>query len=88
VAVCPPDFDEFWKAYPNKKGKKKALKAWHGAKDKPDIAVLLAAVFAQRKGQTWMKDGGKYIPHPATWLNDGRWDDKPVEAAQPMRNMI
>ena len=28
-----------------------------------------------KKQQTWTKDGGKYIPHPATWLNRGNWED-------------
>ena len=24
----------------------------------------------------WMKDKGKYIPNPATWLNQKRWRDE------------
>ncbi len=84
----PADFDAFWQAYPYKTAKKAALKAWRNAKDKPPLADLLAAIAAQRKSQAWTKDGGKFIPHPATWLNQGRWDDKPVEAPQPMRNHI
>ena len=24
----------------------------------------------------WQRDNGQYIPHPATWLNQGRWDDE------------
>jgi hypothetical protein len=88
AAELPVDFNAFWKAYPRKEAKKAALKAWQKSKDKPPLADLLAAIAAQRKGQAWTKDGGKYIPHPATWLNDGRWDDKPVEAPQPMRNCI
>jgi hypothetical protein len=86
--TLPADFEEFWKAYPNKAGKKDALKAWRNAKDKPPLVELLAAIAAQRKWQGWTKDNGQFIPQPATWLNKGRWDDKPVEAPQPMRNHI
>ena len=25
----------------------------------------------------WKKDGGQFIPHPATWLNQEGWDDEP-----------
>jgi uncharacterized protein YdaU (DUF1376 family) len=82
------EFDEFWKAYPRKAGKKAALKAWINAKDKPPLSDVLAAIATQRRTPGWTKDGGQYIPHPATWLNQGCWEDKPVEAAQPMRNHI
>lgn len=71
--VC--GFNEFWTAYPRKTGKKAALKAWKAAKDKPDIQTIIAAITAQKASQQWQKDGGQFIPHPATWLNQGRWAD-------------
>ena len=76
----PPDdsFQLFWSAYPNKKAKKAALKAWKAAKDKPSIEVIRAAIEAQMVGDDWLKEGGRFIPHPATWLNQGRWDDVPT----------
>lgn len=77
----PVEFESFWTAYPRKTGKKAALKAWNNAKDKPDIKTIIAAITAQRSSQQWQKDGGQFIPHPATWLNQGRWADetKPVK---------
>lgn len=72
----PVDFESFWTAYPKKTGKKSALKAWKAAKDKPDIKTIIAAITAQRSSQQWQKDGGQFIPHPATWLNQGRWADE------------
>ena len=71
-------FDAFWTAYPRKIGRKAAQKAWERAKDKPELAVILSAVEVQKQSEQWCKDGGQYIPHPATWLNQGRWDDKPL----------
>lgn len=68
-------FDMFWKAYPNKKGKKVAFKAWTKAKDKPDIETIIKAIEAQKGLQQWKKDGGEFIPHPTTWINQCRWDD-------------
>lgn len=69
-------FDQFWAAYPRKIGKKAALKAWNMAKDLPDITVILTAITAQKASTQWLKDGGQFIPHPATWLNQGRWHDE------------
>lgn len=74
----PRYFPEFWKAYPNKVGKGAARKIW--AKRKPDRAlleVMLAAIAAQKNSSQWQRDGGQYIPNPATWLNQERWEDEP-----------
>ena len=76
-----PDFKTFWNAYPKKVGKKAAIRAWDNARDKPDVAAILAAIAHQRASPQWQRDGGQYIPNPATWLNQGRWDDQPVDAA-------
>lgn len=70
-----PEFNAFWKAYPRKVGKGAAEKAW-GKNGRPELAVLLAAVAAQAQSEQWQKDGGKFIPHPATWLNQKRWEDE------------
>lgn len=69
-------FEDFWKAYPKKRAKDDALKAF--SKRKPDkhlLETMLSAIAVQSKSEDWLKDGGKFIPYPATWLNDGRWMD-------------
>jgi hypothetical protein len=73
-------FDLFWAAYPNKTGKQAAVKAWERAKNKPDHQTIIAAVELQKTWPIWTKDGGQYIPNPATWLNQGRWEDQPIVA--------
>jgi len=40
-------------------------------------AQMLAAIVIQRASRSWTKDGGDYIPHPKTWLHQGRWEDGP-----------
>lgn len=70
-------FDRFWAAYPKKKGKEAAKRAWR--KLKPDIAlcrVMAEALDRQRKSKDWLKEGGAYIPYPSTWLNGRRWEDE------------
>lgn len=69
-------FERFWSAYPKKVGKDAARRWW--GKRKPDdamLAAMLAAIAVQAKSAQWAKDGGQYIPHPTTWLNEGRWQD-------------
>lgn len=67
-------FDEFWSAYPKKVGKGEARKAFAKV-PKSEWAKLVPAVESQKKSRQWQKDDGQYIPNPATWLNQGRWDD-------------
>ena len=70
-------FEQFWTNYPKKVGKDAARKAWE--KRRPDQALVktfLGAVAHQRQSPQWRKDGGQFIPNPATWLNQGRWQDE------------
>ena len=74
-------FDRFWQAYPKKRDKVRARKAWD--KLKPDLAlcrVMSKALAIQKKSKEWKKDGGEFIPYPATWLNGRRWEDEVSEA--------
>ena len=70
----PGDFLTFWKAYPRKVGKLAAIKAW--LRQKPPIDAVLAALEWQRGDEQWVKDGGQFIPHPSTYLNNRRWEDE------------
>ena len=76
-------FERFWAIYPNKTGKQAALKTWSRIKPSAELTeVILAAVEYQRTWDRWTKDGGRYIPNPATWLNQGRWEDQQPQTVQ------
>lgn len=79
-----PHFAAFWSAYPRKTAKPNAMTAF--ARLDPDadtLAAMLAALDVQRRSVDWCKDGGRYIPHPATWLNARRWEDQMPEVRPP-----
>ena len=67
-------FEDFWSAYPNKKDKQKAKKAW--LKNSPSLVKVLNAVKVQKKSEQWTKEDGRFIPLPTTWLNGARWEDE------------
>lgn len=74
-------FEEFWQHYPRKIGKKSARRAWDKAKVSRELhGRILTAIERDKRSEQWQRDGGQYIPYPATWLNQGRWDDEPEEA--------
>ena len=77
-------FLTFWNAYPRKVGKGAAWRAWQQSKAiLPPMEALLTAVQAQAASEQWQKDGGQYIPHPATWLRQRRWEDEAPPPAAP-----
>lgn len=69
-----PEFMEFWNAYPRKIGKMAAYKIW--SRKKPLIQDVLDALEWQKKSAQWTKDGGEFVPHPSTYLNQHRWEDE------------
>lgn len=69
-------FEEFWKAYPRKTAKSAAKRAWVRLRVSDELLKsMLSAIAQQRLSEQWSKNGGQFIPHPATWLNGGRWQD-------------
>lgn len=70
-------FDAFWDIYPKKMGKGAAFKSWKKIRGIEVVfEKILGAVAAQKKSEQWLKEGGQFIPHPATWLNQMRWEDE------------
>ena len=70
-------FAEFWKAYPKKIGKGAAEKAYAKAGINGHLPDILTAIERARATEQWQRDHGQFIPHPATWLNQRRWEDEP-----------
>lgn len=77
-----PDFDAWYATYPKRVAPQDALKAYErtvgvvmdsrGLPRSEAVSLLLeaaAAFAASDKGR------GEFCPHPATWLNQGRYDD-------------
>lgn len=77
-------FERFWSVYPRKVGKQSAKRAFERVK--VPLETLVTAVERQKCSDQWARDNGQYIPHPTTWLNQGRWDDELPESAGGRRN--
>jgi hypothetical protein len=69
-------FNSFWQAYPRKVSKGRAEKVF--ARINPNeqlVARIIAGIERAKTSAQWCKDGGRFIPHAATWLNDKGWED-------------
>lgn len=70
-------FSRFWAAYPRKVGKQAAKKSWSRLHPSEELTqAILQAVEAQKQSRQWRENNGQFIPNPATWLNQGRWEDE------------
>ncbi len=77
-------FGVFWEAYPRKAAKIAAEKAWLKLNaDNGTLQKILAAIAAFKESAEWKKDNGQFIPYPATWLNNRRWEDEIPAVAPP-----
>ena len=79
-----PRFEQFWRVYPNRKAKAKAETAWLKLNPSNELfETLMAALAAQSLSPDWVKDEGQFVPHPATWINQRRWEDEVNHASSP-----
>jgi len=70
-------FEEFWSIYPKKKSKDAAIKAWKKISfENGMFESIIKSLQLQMITEDWKKDGGQFIPYPATWLNGKLWQDE------------
>jgi hypothetical protein len=69
-------FDTFWKAYPKKRNKGDARKAWKQIQPSSELLTkMLSALERAKTCDGWIEEGGRYIPYPASWLRAEGWED-------------
>jgi hypothetical protein len=69
-------FEEFWSIYPRKIAKKAARQALAKAISAHEVTLEKAVDAAKAFAASVRGKDIQYIPHPTTWINQGRWDDE------------
>lgn len=71
-------FDAFWSVYPNKQAKQKAFESWQKKIKTSELAeqVIRHVTLRKQADDQWLKESGKFIPMPTTFLNQARWEDQ------------
>ena len=87
--VSPHDeaWEAWYEAYPRKRGKRDARKAFDRAVKRAGLEVVMAGLqrFLDHLAEN-PPDSKTFIPYPATWLNQDRWeDDYTGETGEPTR---
>ncbi len=74
-AMTPDSFAAFWQLFPRRVAKKAAEKAWSRVATSPEaIEQIMAGLRAQLPAM--LKQERKFVPYPATWLNQQRFEDE------------
>lgn len=71
----PQAFEDWWDLYPKKVGKQAALRAWRKACKVAGSGGLERALESHLPSMRTKET--RFVPNPATWLNEGRYDDEP-----------
>ena len=77
-------FNKFWDVYPRKQGKGKAKEAFIKASKIAQVDDVVAG--AERYAADRNLPDPKFVPLPATWLNQERWDDGPLPLNRKLTN--
>jgi hypothetical protein len=68
-------FDDFWRAYPRRVGRKKAEAIWN--KLTPAEQRFAMASLAQwKQSYQWNQSDGIYVPYGSTFMVSERWRDE------------
>lgn len=80
IKKWPSDYkDQFWAAYPRRVGKALAMRKLDAIKRSGQVDwIKIIRAVALYASATSSKEV-QFIAHPATWLNQGRWDDEPED---------
>jgi len=83
-----PAFLTFWGSYPKKVGKGAAFRAWKRIKPGEKKAQqIIDSVSKHKNTPAWKKEEGRFIPNPATFLNQQRYDDEIEEKNERVRDL-
>lgn len=74
-AATVDPFDEFWKVYPNKRGKPAARRAFTAATKRAPAETIIAGARRYAADPNRLDSFTKW---PQGWLSEDRWDDPPL----------
>ena len=75
-------FEQFWKFYPRRIARKAAWNALYKVMRNREVEFDKLIQAVQNFAAHVRGKDVQYIPHPATWINQGRWDDELPTAPQ------
>jgi hypothetical protein len=77
-------FNRFWESYPKKRSKAVAWSSFDALDPSAELLEKMITTIEAFKGsEDWLKEEGRFIPLPSSWLNQERWHDELPEKPEP-----
>lgn len=77
VAEDNEDFMRFWNLFPRRSSKKEARIAWAALNPNAEtVDKILNALAWQIEQPDWLREAGRFVPYPASYLRAERWKDE------------
>lgn len=71
-------FAIFWDQYPKQVGEVAAEQEWQRIPPDVPMSIIMGGLEKAKQNPEWKREGGRYIPNPAKWIRERRWNDEPV----------
>jgi hypothetical protein len=81
-------FEVFWLQYPRRVAKKAARSAFERVRKSGEVDFDTLVAGVRNYAAAVAGKDMQYVAHPATWLNQGRWDDEPAAIAGKPANSV
>lgn len=78
-----PGFERWWQTYPKARrvAKSKCLRIWRSRQLEPRTERIIRVLLDDACSPQWVKDSGQFVPMPATWLGQERYEREIGSAA-------
>ncbi|RVW03024.1 hypothetical protein [Rhodococcus xishaensis] len=81
----PPRFDEFWAAYPRRRDRRKAVKAFAAATKRAEVGTIIEGALRYARDPNRLEQFTKYAEG---WLNGDGWLDEPLPSRTPQHSPV
>lgn len=71
-----PGFERWWQTYPKGRrvARSKCERIWRSRQLEPRTEAIIRVLLADACSPQWVKDSGQFVPMPATWLGQERYE--------------
>jgi hypothetical protein len=80
------DWEKVWQAFPKRIDESRARREFFESDANPDEIIASLALWSV--SDEWTRDGGRWIPHPAKWLERAGWNETPPQITSKQKEPV
>jgi hypothetical protein len=80
------DWEKVWQAFPKRIDESRARREFFDSDANPDEIIASLALWSV--SDEWTRDSGRWIPHPAKWLERAGWTEQPTQITRKEKEPV